>query len=91
MKKKHKNLLIYFITLFFLIEFLINSEKHINSFFYIVNLCINNLFPSIVIFFTITDILNNYNFPYYISKLLGPLIEKIYKLPKTSAYIILPK
>ena len=89
MKKKHKNLLIYFITLFFLIEFLINSEKHINSFFYIVNLCINNLFPSIVIFFTITDILNNYNFPYYISKLLGPLIEKIYKLPKTSAYIIL--
>lgn len=88
MKQIHKNLLIYFITIFILIEFLINSERLINVFFDTAELCIKNLFPSILIFFTITDILNNYNFPYYLSKLFGNIIEKIYKLPKISSYII---
>lgn len=89
MKKIHKNLLIYFITIFFLVEFLINNNTFINVFFNTINLCINSLFPSIFIFFTITDILNNYNFPYYISKLLGNLIEKTYKIPKIGAYVII--
>ena len=88
MKKIHKNLLIYFITIFFLIEFLINNTKLINVFFNTINLCINSLFPSIFIFFTITDILNNYNFPYYLSRVFGNIIEKIYKVPKVGAYII---
>lgn len=88
MKKIHKNLLIYFITIFFLIEFLINNTKLINVFFNTINLCINSLFPSIFIFFTITDILNNYNFPYYLSRVFGNIIEKVYKVPKVGAYII---
>ena len=89
MKQLHKNLLIYFITIFMLIEFLINSSKLINVFFNTLDLCIHNLFPSIFIFFTITDILNNYHFPYYISKLLGKLTQKIYKIPAISSYIII--
>ena len=89
MKQLHKNLLIYFITIFILIEFMINSQELINVFFHTLNLCFNNLFPSIFIFFTITDILNNYNFPYYLSKLFGNVIEKIYKVPKISSYIIM--
>lgn len=88
MRKIHKNLLIYLISIFFIIEFVINSNKLVNTFFDTINLCINNLFPSIFIFFTITDILNNYNFPYYISKLFGNTIKKIYKVPKVSSYII---
>ena len=87
MKKKHQNLLIYLIVIFFLIEFLINSNTLINVFFNTINLCINNLFPSIFVFFTITDILNNYNFPYYLSKLFGNIFTRIYKLPKISSYI----
>lgn len=89
MRKIHKNLLIYLITIFFLFEFLINGNYLIDIFFNTINLCINNLFPSIFIFFTITDILNNYNFPYYISKLCGKLFEKVYKIPKVSSYIII--
>lgn len=89
MRKIHKNLLIYFITIFFIIEFMINSKIMITIFFNTINLCINNLFPSIFFFFTITDILNNYNFPYYINKTFGRLIEKIYKIPRTCTYIII--
>ena len=89
MKKKHLYLLIYLLTIFFMIEFLINSQTLIKTLFNTINLCLNNLFPSIFIFFTITDILNNYNFPYYLSKVLGNIFQKIYKLPKTSLYIFL--
>ena len=89
MKKIHMNLLIYLITIFFLLEFLINSNTLINVFFNTIKLCFNNLFPTIFIFFTITDILNNYNFPVFISQLFGKLFNKIYKLPKISSYIII--
>ena len=89
MKKIHTNLLIYLVTIFFLIEFLVNSNTLINVFFNTIKLCFNNLFPTIFIFFTITDILNNYNFPYYFSKLFGNIFEKLYKIPKLSSYIII--
>lgn len=89
MKKKHRNLLISFITIFFLIEFLTNSTSLINVFFATIKLCFYNLLPNIFIFFLITDILNNYNFPYYLSKILGSLFKKIYHLPKSCTYIII--
>lgn len=88
MKKIHKNLLIYLITLFFLVEFLLYSNELINVFFNTIKLCFNNLFPSIFIFFTISDILNNYNFSYYLSKIFGNIIEKIFKIPRVSSYIL---
>jgi len=89
MRKKYKSLTIYCITIFFLINFLFNSEMFINTFFNTTKLWFNNLFPTIFIFFIITDILNNYNFPYYVSKSIGKLISKIYHVPKESAYIII--
>jgi len=88
MKKIHMNLLIYLITLFFLIEFLTDSNTIVNVFFNTIKLCFNNLLPSIFIFFTVTDILNNYNFPYYVSKVCGKATEKLFKLPRISSYII---
>ena len=88
MKKKQKNLLISLITIFFLIEFLVNSTTIISVFFNTINLCFNNLVPNIFIFFVITDILNNYDFPIYLSKILGNIFEKIYHLPKESCYIV---
>ena len=88
MNRKYKNLLISLVTLFFLIEFLINSNELITVFFNTINLCINNLLPSIFIFFLITDFLDNYNFPYYLSKILGKTFSKLYKLPKESSYIL---
>lgn len=88
MNRKYKNLLISLVTLFFLIEFLIDSKTLITIFFNTIKLCINNLLPSIFIFFLITDILNNYNFPLYLSKAFGKVFSKIYKLPKESSYIL---
>ena len=89
MNKKHNNLLKCFITLFFLIEFFLDSNTLINTIFKTINLCLYNLFPSIFIFFTITDILNNYNFPFYVSKLLGNIFSKLFHIPKESSYILI--
>ena len=88
MNKKQKNLLVSLLTIFFLVEFLCNSKTLINVFFNTVNLCFYNLLPNIFIFFIITDILNNYDFPLSLSKIFGTLFEKIYHLPKTSSYIL---
>ena len=89
MNKIHNNLLKCLITLFFLIEFFIDSELLINTIFKTINIFIYNLFPSIFIFFTITDILNNYHFPLYVSRILGNIISKIFFIPKESSYIII--
>lgn len=88
MNRKYKNLLISLITIFFIVEFLIDSKNLITVFFNTINICINNLLPSIFVFFLITDILNNYNFPYYLSKVFGKVFSKIYKLPKESSYVL---
>lgn len=88
MNKKLNSLLISLITLFILSQFFINSELLINTFFNSINLFIYNLFPNIFVFFIITDILNNYNFSYYLEKILGNIFSKIYKLPKNASYII---
>ena len=88
MNRKYKNLLISLITIFFLIEFLIDSKNLINVFFNTINLCFNNLLPSIFIFFLITDILNNYHFPTLLSNIFGNTFSKIFKLPKESSYIM---
>lgn len=88
MKRIYKSLTISIITLFFLFSFLFNNEILINTFFNTSKLWFYNLFPTIFIFFIITDILNNYHFPYYIGKIFGKIIHKIYKVPEESAYII---
>ena len=88
MNRKYKNLLISLITIFFLVEFLVDSKTLITIFFNTINLCINNLLPSVFTFFLITDILNNYNFPYYLSNAFGKIFSKVYKLPKESTYVL---
>ena len=88
MNRKYKSLTISFITLFFLFNFLFHSEIMIKTFFDTTKLWFENLFPSIFVFFIITDILNNYHFPYYLGKMFGKVISKIYKLPQESAYIL---
>ena len=88
MNKKYKSLTVSFITLFFLFNFLLHSEVMIKTFFDTTTLWFYNLFPSIFIFFIITDILNNYHFSYYLSKIFGIIISKIYKLPNETSYIL---
>ena len=75
MKRIYKSFIISLITLFFLINFLFNSDILIDTFFNTTKLWFYNLFPTIFVFFIITDILNNYHFPYYISLLFGKVIN----------------
>ncbi len=89
MNKKFNSLLISFLTLMFLIEFLINNTRLINTFFQSIYLWFNYLLPTIFIFFTLTDILNNYNFPYYLEKVFGKIIYKVYRLPTCTIYTII--
>ena len=89
LKRIYKSLIISSLTLFFLFNFLMHSELLIHTFFNTTKLWFYNLFPTIFVFFIITDILNNYNFPYYLSKMIGGLISKVYHVPRESAYIIL--
>ena len=89
MNKKYISLTICCITLFFLSQFFFKSEILLDSFYQSIKLWFNNLFPSIFIFFIITDILSNYHFPYYLSKIFGKLTKKIYKIPSIASYIIL--
>lgn len=88
MNKKYKSLTISLITIFFLINFLLKSEILINTFFNTTKLWFYNLFPTIFVFFIITDILNNYNFPHYISSIFGKVFYKIFKIPQEASYII---
>ncbi len=88
MNKKLNSLLISFLTFLFLIEFLIHNDSLIQTFFQSISLWFNYLLPTIFIFFTLTDILNNYNFPYYLEKIFGKIIHKIYYLPNCTSYII---
>lgn len=88
MNKKLLSLLFSLITCFFLIEFLNHSELLIQRFYQSISLWFYNLLPNIFIFFTITDILNNYHFPYFLEKIFGKIIHKIYKLPKICSYVI---
>ena len=89
MKRHYKSIIISLVTLFFLFNFLMNSEILLNTFFNTTKLWFYNLFPTIFIFFIITDILNNYHFPYYISRMIGGIVSRIYHVPKESAYIII--
>ncbi len=86
MNKKLISLYISLFTLFFLSQCLIKSELILDTFFQTIHLWFYNLFPSIFLFFTITDILSNYNFSYYLSCFLGKIFQKIYHLPEISSY-----
>ena len=88
MNRKLNSLLISLIIIFFLLQFLINSEILFQTFFSSINLWFTKLFPTMFIFFIISDLLNNYNFPLIMQKLFGKIFSKIYKLPKSSSYII---
>ncbi len=88
MNKKSLNLLISLITCFFIMEFLTHTDILINSFYQSISLWFYNLLPNIFLFFTLTDILNNYHFPYYLEKIFGNIIHKIYKLSPSCSYVI---
>lgn len=69
MTKMFKNLIFFFLFTYLVIIFISNSSLVINSVNYSLKIFINTLLPSLFPFFILSDILNNYNYLYYLSKI----------------------
>ncbi len=89
MKKKIFNLLIIIITIFTLIQLLIQKEGISLAIIYALRLWVNNLIPALFPFFIITDILINYNITSYIPKIIKDLCKHIFNITDNMLTIFL--
>ena len=85
MKAKYTNFIICSLILLFLIEIFDHTNLIITIFYESSKLWFYKLLPTLFPFFIITDLLSNYGFIQYISKILGKFM-KIFKLNETSSY-----
>lgn len=85
MKAKYTNFLFCLLIIFFLFEIFDHTNIISNIFLESSKLWFYNLLPTLFPFFIITDLLSNYGFIYYISKLFGKVM-KLFNLNKKSSY-----
>ena len=76
--------------LLIIITFLIltNSELIIKTVLYALNIFKKSIFPSLLPFFILSDLLSNYGFIEYTSKLFKPLMNKIFKINSNTSFIL---
>lgn len=84
--KKLFNILIFFIIIFLILK---NSIEIIESIRFSFNICVNNLFPCLIPFMIISNILINYNFVQDISDILSNITTKIFKVNKNCAFALI--
>ncbi len=84
--KKLFNILIFFIIIFLILK---NSIEIIESIKFSFNICANNLFPCLIPFMIISNILINYNFVQDISDILSNITTKIFKVNKSCAFALI--
>ena len=79
---------LFYLILFSIIIFLtlINSYDIMENIRFSFSLCINNLFPSLIPFMLLSNILINYNFIDDISDIFSTLMTKIFKVNKNSSF-----
>ena len=82
---------IIYLTLFIILIFLIliNSYDIMDSIRFSFSLCVNNLFPSIIPFMLLSNILINYDFVTELSNILGNIINKIFKVNKNCSFALI--
>lgn len=82
---------IIYIILFGIIIFLIllNSYEIMENIRFSFSLCVNNLFPSLIPFMLLSNILIKYNFVNDISSLLECLMIKIFKINKNCSFALI--
>lgn len=87
---KHlKKIIVITILILFASSMIIYSEIVINSVKFSLDLCINNLFPSMMSFLILSGILENYGFVEIIGYLLKPIMTNVFHLNSNCAYIII--
>ena len=72
-----------------LISMLIFADKVIINVNLAVDICINNLLPSMLPFLILSTILSNYGFIEIISKIMHPIMKYLFHLNSNCAYIII--
>lgn len=77
-------MIILFFSLIFSI--LINSYDIMQSIHFSFSLCINNLFPSLIPFILMSNILINYNFVNDLSDIFKTLMKKVFKVNKNCSF-----
>ena len=87
MKKKDIFIIVLFIYL--LVQIVEFKEVVFEAGTLAINIWKNNLVPSLLPFFIISNILINYNIGFYLSKLIDPIFRKIYKINSNSTVILM--
>lgn len=82
------NILINLVLLNIFIFIFVYSSEIKTSILFAFDIWVNNLIPSMFPFLLISNLLINYGFLDILSFIIGPFIEKVYKLPKVCAYPI---
>ena len=68
---------------------LINSYEIMESIRFSFSLCINNLFPSLIPFMLLSNILINYNFVNDLSDILKNIMKKVFKVNKNCSFALI--
>lgn len=77
------------VLILFLISMIIYSDLVIQSVEESLDICINNLFPSMMPFLILSSIMSNYGFIELVSHLLTPLMRNLFHLNSNCAYVLI--
>jgi len=85
--KKKLNIIIITISIFFLIEIILNRNLIFDTIGFSLNIWITSILPALFPFFVISDILNNYNIINYIPIFLKNIFKKLFNISDNSLFI----
>ena len=85
--KKKLNIVIIIISIFFLIEIILNRNLIFDTIGFSLNIWITSIIPSLFPFFVISDILNSYNVINYIPKFIKNIFKKLFNISDNSLFI----
>ena len=89
MKEKIFNILIILLSLFVLMQLLINKSIIYSSVIYALNIWVNSLIPALFPFFIISDILINYNITNYIPRIFKNFCKHLFNISDNMLTILM--
>lgn len=86
---KKKDIIIIVLFIYLLSQVIKYKELVFNVSIDGINIWKNNLLPSLLPFFIISNVLINYNISFYLYKFLDPIFKKLYKINSNSTIILI--
>lgn len=83
------NFIVICILIFFIAQILLTSDKVMNSVEFSFSIWKSSIFPSLFPFFIISEILINYGFVELISEIFKPIMNKLFKVNGSGAFIFI--